>query len=237
MIIRENTNGEYMIYKNVVNAKFIKRLNRFTAMVSLNDREILVHIKNTGRLKELLVADANVILEKSENTNRKTEYDLVSVYKGDRIVNIDSQILNFVAFNEISRNNIVKNASNVKREVTYKNSRFDLFFEIGNQKCFIEVKGVNLVKNNIAMFPDAPTERGAKHILELIDATKNGYKSYILFLVALDYVEDFTINTETDENFYRNLKMAIENGVEVLVYNLKITENDIILNKKINFII
>lgn len=226
-----------MIYKNTTKAKFIKKLNRFSALVNLNEKEILVHIKNTGRLKELLVKDAIVILEKSENTNRKTEYDLIAVYKGDKLVNIDSQILNFVAFNELSKNNIIKNIKNIKREVKYKNSRFDIYFETPENKCFMEVKGVNLVKNNIAMFPDAPTERGAKHLEELVDATKNGYKSYILFLISLDYVEDFTINIETDLNFYNKLKNAIDNNVEVLVYNLKITENNIIFNKRVNFII
>lgn len=226
-----------MIYKNICKALFIKKLNRFSALVFLNGNEILVHIKNTGRLSELLVNGASVVLEKSDNPNRKTEYDLVSVYKNNKLVNIDSQILNFVAFRELSNNFIVSNCKNIKREVKYKNSRFDLYFEVDELKCFMEVKGVNLVKDNIAMFPDAPTVRGAKHIDELIDATKNGYKSYILFLVAIDYVDFFTINKITDPIFYSKLKYAISQGVEVLVYNLKILENDIILNKKINFIL
>lgn len=226
-----------MIYNRVKLGHFIKKLNRFVAIVEVNNMEIEVHIKNTGRLKELLVKGAKVVLEESDNPNRKTKFDLVSVYKDGNLVNIDSQILNYVAYEEIKKGKIISNANNIKREFTYKNSRFDLYFEIGEQKCLMEIKGVNLVKDNTALFPDAPTKRGSKHIEELIDASKNGFKTYILFLISLDYVSKFSVNKEMDFDFYNNIIKATKNNVEILAYNLKISESDIKLNEKVEIIL
>lgn len=148
-----------MIYPNIEKAIFLSRPNRFIAKVLLNGSEKTVHVKNTGRCKELLVPGCTVWVNKSDNSNRKTEYDLISVLKGNRMFNIDSSAPNIVAYDFLKDNFDI-----LRREVKYKNSRFDLMGEKDGKKTFIEVKGVTLEKNNTALFPDAPTARGTKHL-------------------------------------------------------------------------
>ncbi|MDD4834096.1 MAG: DNA/RNA nuclease SfsA, partial [Lutispora sp.] len=150
-----------MIYNDTKEAIFIKRPNRFIAHVLLDGKEEIVHVKNTGRCREILIEGTKVILEASKNPNRKTAYSLIAAYKGDMLINIDSQIPNAVVFEGIKQNriSIISDVKYLKREVTYGNSRFDMYFEKENSKGFIEVKGVTLEENGLAMFPDAPTER------------------------------------------------------------------------------
>lgn len=225
-----------MKYKKVVKGIFLKRPNRFIAQVLIDGKEETVHVKNTGRCKELLVPGANIILEDcSHNKNRKTKYSLIAVWKNDILVNMDSQVPNKVVYDAIIQNNIKKllNLNLVKREVTYGNSRYDIYFENENEKGFIEIKGVTLENNDIAMFPDAPTLRGTKHVLEMIDAVKNGYRGIIFFLIQMKGPKIFRLNKEMDKKFSDAVKFANEKGVEVLVYDSIVTENSISIGSQI----
>ncbi len=211
-----------MNYKLIEKAKFIKRPNRFLAHVDINGKEEIVHVRNTGRCKELLTEGANLILEdcKSSKT-RKTRYSLISVYKDGRLINMDSQIPNMVIYNAIKNQEIpeIGLVENLKKEKTYKNSRFDIYFEKKNKKFFLEVKGVTLEKNNIAYFPDAPTTRGTKHVYELIDAVKSGYEAYILFLIQMENIKEFRLNWTMDTDFSKAVRLAHSKGVNILVYD------------------
>ena len=224
-----------MEYKNTVKGIFKNRPNRFIANVIINGKEETVHVKNTGRCKELLVDGVTVILEESNNTNRKTKYSLISVYKGEKLINMDSQSPNSV-FSEAIVDGKIEEIGSVdflKREVKYNNSRFDIYYEKNNKKGFIEVKGVTLEENGVVMFPDAPTERGIKHILELIEAKKEGYEVGIAFVVQMKNVKYFTPNKERDKKFYDALYKAYKEGVNIYVYDCIVTENSITLDKKV----
>ena len=161
-----------MTYKNIVSGRFISRPNRFIAKVNINGQEETVHVKNTGRCKELLIPGCKVFLAPSENPNRKTKFDLIAVIKKTEnkeiLINMDSQIPNLAAVEWLKKGTLFSKEALIKREVTFKNSRFDLYIEDDGRKAFIEVKGVTLENNGTAMFPDAPTIRGVKHINELI---------------------------------------------------------------------
>ncbi|HOA97565.1 MAG TPA: DNA/RNA nuclease SfsA, partial [Acetivibrio saccincola] len=187
-----------MHYNSIKKGIFINRPNRFVANVLIDGITETVHVKNTGRCKEILVKGTTVFLEESSNLNRKTRYSLVAAYKGDTLINIDSQAPNHVVYEAILQNKIkdFKDVLTLKKEVTFGKSRFDLYFENKSEKGFIEVKGVTLEKDGTAMFPDAPTVRGTRHILEMIDVVNNKYKGYILFLVQLKGVKCFTPNKE-----------------------------------------
>lgn len=225
-----------MKYNKIVEGIFLKRPNRFIAQVMINGEEETVHVKNTGRCKELLQPGAKIILEDcSHNLNRKTKYSLIAVWKGDILVNMDSQVPNKVVFDAISENKIkgYENLDFLKREVTYGNSRFDMYFEKGDEKGFIEVKGVTLENDGISMFPDAPTERGTKHVLEMIQAVKDGYKAAIFFLIQIKEIKEFRLNWEMDENFSQAIKLASENGVDIIAYDSIVKDNEIYINKPV----
>ena len=170
-----------MKYKNIVKGRFVERPNRFIAKVEINGKTETVHVKNTGRCRELLQSGNTVYLEKSDNPARKTGYDLVAVEKkrenkADLLINMDSQIPNAAAEEWLRKGNIFSDMAVIRREVKYGNSRFDLYIEDGERRAFLEVKGVTLEKDGVAMFPDAPTERGIKHINELISLVSQGEK-------------------------------------------------------------
>ena len=225
-----------MKYNKIVEGIFLKRPNRFIAQVLIDGEEETVHVKNTGRCKELLQPGAKIILEDcSHNLNRKTKYSLIAVWKGDILVNMDSQVPNKVVFDAISENKIkgYENLDFLKREVTYGNSRFDMYFEKGDEKGFIEVKGVTLENDGISMFPDAPTERGTKHVLEMIQAVKDGYKGAIFFLIQIKEIKEFRLNWEMDENFSQAIKLASENGVDIIAYDSIVKDNEIYINKPV----
>lgn len=224
-----------MVYNETVKAVFKSRPNRFIANVILNGKDETVHVKNTGRCKELLLEGATVILEKSNNPNRKTAYSLIAVYKGDNIVNMDSQAPNEIFADAISSGKIeeIGEVDFVKREVKYKNSRFDIYYEKNGKKGFVEVKGVTLEENGLAKFPDAPTERGTKHILELMEAKKEGYETSIAFVVQMKGVKSFTPHKERDKKFYDALYNAYNEGVNILLYDCNVSENSIDIDKKI----
>lgn len=225
-----------MIYDKIKEGIFINRPNRFIANVTIDGQEETVHVRNTGRCRELLLPGAKVILEDcSHNKTRKTKYSLIAVWKGDMLVNMDSQVPNQVVFQSIKDNQIegFEDVSFIKREVVYGKSRFDIYFESGNKKGFIEVKGVTLEEDGLAMFPDAPTERGTKHVLEMIDAVENSYRGIILFLIQMKGPKLFRTNWEMDKKFSQALKLANEKGVEILAYDSIVTENSIHLDKQI----
>lgn len=209
-----------LLYNNVLKGIFRRRPNRFIAYVDINGKTEKVHVKNTGRCKELLVPGCTVYLDKPDNPNRKTAYDLVAVMKGDTLINMDSAAPNKV-FGQWAKENYP--GAIIKPEVKYKNSRFDFYIEQGDRKIFTEVKGVTLEENGIVKFPDAPTERGLKHIHELIDAVENGYEARIFFVVQIENVKLFTPNYATHRQFGEALKLAREKGVKILAYNCKVT--------------
>ncbi len=235
---------EQTIYNvnNITECTFVKRQNRFVATVLLNNQEIDVHVKNTGRCKELLIPGSKGYLLKSDNTKRKYQYDLISIYKGTELVNFDSQVPNQVVAEYIAAGNIFTNVSKVIREVKYNNSRFDIYIERLNEqneleKIFIEVKGVTLFEGDLASFPDAPTVRGTKHVEELVQAQNDGYQSYIFFLVQTEKIKRFTPNATIDPKFTFALENAVTNGVNVLCYNSIITKDDISINEKVEVLI
>ncbi len=222
-----------MKYNNIYKAKFIKRLNRFVAEVELDGERILCHVKNTGRCKELLKEGVTVYLEKSDKPERKYPFSLVTVKKGERLVNMDSQAPNKAVFEWLKEGNVFKNITLIKPECAYGKSRFDFYFEYGGKKAYIEVKGVTLENDGAVSFPDAPTQRGTKHINELCECVKEGYEAYIMFVVQMKDVLYFTPNAENDPDFARALIKARGKGVQILCYDSEVTENGLSIKDKI----
>ena len=222
-----------MIYKNIVAGNFLSRPNRFIAQVNINGINETVHVKNTGRCKELLTDNAKVLCQHFANTSRKTAYDLISVYKGDRLINMDSQAPNKVFKEFLDKNILFENIEIIKPECKYQNSRFDFYVKTADKEIFIEVKGVTLEENGVVLFPDAPTERGIKHLNELITAKNNGYDAYVVFVVQMENVKYFTPNSKTHKAFAQALSNAKNNGVNVLCYDCKVTETTLDINNPV----
>ena len=208
-----------MKYHHIVKGKFIERPNRFIAYVNVEgekENPQKVHVKNTGRCRELLIPGADVYLEKSDNPNRKTKYDLVKVMKGSRLVNMDSQAPNKVVGEWLREKQLYKDTTLVVSEKTYGNSRFDFYVEGDGKKAWIEVKGVTLERDGAALFPDAPSERAVKHVEHLIKAREEGYEAYIILVIQMRYVKYFTPNRETHPQFAEVLEKAEKAGVQIL---------------------
>ncbi len=220
-----------MIYKNIQKARFLSRPNRFIAHIDIDGKTEVCHVKNTGRCKELLTENATVFVQKSDNPNRKTKYDLISVLKGEKLINMDSQIPNKVFGEWAQTSGFFGDIKLLKAEKTFENSRFDFYIETDNDKIFVEVKGVTLEQDGVVMFPDAPTERGVKHINELCRCIDNGYKAYIFFIIQMDNVKYFTPNRKTHPQFADALKAAAEKGVGVYALDCKVSENSIAADK------
>lgn len=216
-----------MRYKNISEAKFISRPNRFIATVEKDGEELTVHVKNTGRCRELLTKNAKVYIQKSENETRKTKYDLVMVKKGDRIINMDSQAPNTLFREWIERGNLFSEISLIRPESRYKNSRFDFYIEADGKRIFAEVKGVTLEEDGIVRFPDAPTQRGVRHIKELIDAKACGYEAYIVFIIQMNNVHHFEPNYKTHREFGEVLAEAESRGVNILAIDCHVTEDSV----------
>ncbi|WAA13129.1 DNA/RNA nuclease SfsA [Fervidibacillus halotolerans] len=216
---------------------FMHRVNRFIAEVSIRGKIERVHVKNTGRLKELLIEGATVLLEEADHPNRKTKYSLVTVKKGDKWVNIDSQAPNIVVYDALMNKKIKEFSSldifRVKKEVYFKKSRFDLFFQGEKTRGFIEIKGVTLENNGVAMFPDAPTVRGTKHIYEMVEAVEEGYIGILFFLIQMDGCRVFSPNKRMDPSFTKALLEAREAGVHILAYDSIVTEKGLTIGKSI----
>ncbi|WP_439765219.1 DNA/RNA nuclease SfsA [Huintestinicola sp.] len=219
-----------MRYGQTAEGKFISRPNRFIAKVEVNGKVETVHVKNTGRCKELLVPGARVILEKAPvGSPRKTAYDLIAVYKNDMLINMDSQSPNKASLEFIPK--LFEGVTYIRPETVYGSSRFDFYIEAGERKMFMEVKGCTLEDNGVCRFPDAPTERGVKHVNELIKAAEEGYEAYILFVIQMETAKHFTPNRETHPRFAEALKRAAENGVKILAYTCTVTPDSMVIDK------
>lgn len=226
-----------MFYKNIAAGKFISRPNRFIANVEIDGKVQVVHVKNTGRCRELLLPGSTVYCEKSKNPKRKTAYDLVAVEKGKLLINMDSQAPN-TAFSEFIHDGSFKDGIEyIARERKYKNSRFDFYFKRKGKEYFAEVKGVTLEDEGVVLFPDAPTERGVKHLTELEDAVKNGYGGCVVFVVQLKEAKYFTPNRKTHPEFADKLKEVQKSGVEIFAYTCNVTPNSISLLSQIPVVI
>ncbi len=213
--------------KKIFKAEFISRPNRFNAIVKLNEEEIKVHVPNTGRCREILVPGCEVFLREESNPTRKTKFDLISVYKEE----VDEALRNKKIYGLEDYNNIL-------REKTFGKSRFDfkLSTSEGNEY-YLEVKGVTLEENKYAKFPDAKTERGTKHLLELVEAKKKGYGAGIFFLIQLEDVNKFSPNDIRDKEFGEALRFAKENGVDIFAYNCLVNEDEIKINNPVEIIL
>ena len=232
-----------MYYEHIVTGTFLKRPNRFLAHVLIDGKETVCHVKNTGRLRELLTPGASLLLEyhpNAEAQGRKTAYSVIGVYKepaGEKgvrlLINMDSQAPNQAAYEWIKNGGLSPLAANVRREVTYHDSRFDLAFTLEDKPAFMEVKGVTLEHRGLASFPDAPTTRGVRHILELCRASKEGYPSYLLFVIQMKGICGFTPNRSTHPEFADALLTAKEAGVHLLAYDCLVTEHTMHIDRPV----
>ena len=221
-----------MKYENMVSGKFLCRPNRFVAHVQIDGDEQIVHVKNTGRCRELLPEGAQVWCEKNDAPNRKTKYDLICVQKGDRLINMDSQAPNAAA-GEWLRGGGLPDVHQVRSEVKFANSRFDFAFQKEGKPCFMEVKGVTLENDGICAFPDAPTLRGAKHLRELTQAAQAGYGAYVLFVIQMENVQCLRPNDATDPEFGEALRQAERAGVRLLAMDCRVTPDSMTLRKAV----
>ena len=214
-----------MQYKNMFPGKFLARPNRFIAHVTIGGLEEVVHVKNTGRCRELLPAGAEVWCQRSDNPSRKTKYDLITVRKGSRLINMDSQAPNLAAKEWLAAGGLGE-IKNLRAETKHGDSRFDFSFVRDGKPCFLEVKGCTLENDGICAFPDAPTERGAKHLRGLTEAVKAGYGGYVLFVIQMTDVKYLHPNDATDPEFGKALREAAANGVEVLAVDCDVAADE-----------
>ena len=213
-----------MQYENMVPGVFLARPNRFIAHVEIDGQMEICHVKNTGRCRELLTPGAQVWCQRSGNPSRKTKYDLITVKKGDRLINMDSQAPN-IAAGEWLRSGGLGEISDLKAEYTHGDSRFDFSFLMEGKRCFLEVKGVTLEDDGVCAFPDAPTERGVKHLKGLTQAAKDGYGAFVLFVIQMADVKYLRPHDERDPAFGAALREAAENGVTVMAMDCGVTED------------
>ena len=213
-----------MVYRNIEEAVFLRRPNRFLAVVLRNGHEETVHVKNTGRLKELFVPGARVLLSRGETAGRRTEFDLVSVYAGDTLVNVDSQAPNKIAEEYLRSFPLL---SDLRPETVCGQSRFDFYGTYDNAPFYLEIKGVTLVKNGTAFFPDAPTERGLKHIRELCAIRESGTNAGILFIIQRSDADSFSPNRETQPAFAQALLEAERVGVRIGAVNCSVVPGQV----------
>lgn len=221
-----------MRYKNIHRATFLARPNRFIARVLLDGEELTVHVKNTGRCRELLVPDCTVYLEKSDNQARKTAYDLVAVEKAApdgtcRLINMDSQAPNRLFAEWAQAGHFVPGLTLLRPETTWGHSRFDFYWEAGERKGFVEVKGCTLEEDGWTYFPDAPTERGVKHLEELLKARQEGYEAAVCIVIQMAAADGFSPNDRTHPAFGEALRRAAAGGVEVLAYACDVTPEEV----------
>ena len=218
--------------REIVSAEFLERPNRFIAYVELMGERTKVHVKNTGRCRELLTDHTKVYLEKNDSEKRATAYDLVAVEKKDRLVNMDSNAPNQVVGEWLLAGGLYEDVSLVRPEKTFGNSRFDFYVESGSgRKAFIEVKGVTLERDDVAAFPDAPSERALKHVEELIEACRQGYEAYLLFVVQMKGIRYMEPNWDTQPAFGEALKRARSVGVRLLAYDCLVREDGLDMDK------
>lgn len=224
-----------MKYDNIRKCKFVSRKDRFTAYIELRGEIVPCHVKNTGRLKEILLPDTEVYVQEVNSPDRKTKYDLIAARKGNRIINIDSIAPNLVIEENLRR--LFPDLVDYQKEKTFENSRFDFYVQTKNDNIYVEIKGVTQEFDNIACFPDAPTERGVKHIEKLIKSVKRGYKAYIIFVVQMKDVKYFTPNRIIHEHFAKVLEKANENGVNICAYDCIVEPDEISLNDNVKVVL
>ena len=226
--------------KSLIKGKLVKRYKRFFADIKLNKEIVIAHCPNTGSMKGLLDEGNEVLISKSDDPKRKLKYTLEIIKVKKNLVGVNTHFANKIAHHGLSYNliNELKNNDTIRPEVFFnKETRFDFLIEKNNQKSFVEVKNVTLFRNNkIAEFPDAITTRGTKHLKTLIDATKKGYKAYILFLIQIERIESFKIAKDIDKDYYNNYLIAKKAGVNFLAYRCKINSKEIKIEKKIKII-
>lgn len=222
-----------MKYERIKRATFLERPNRFIAYAEIAGKKETIHVKNTGRCAELLVPEAEIFVQESDNPDRKTKWDLIGVKKGERLINMDSQIPNQVVGEWLRAGNLFSEEASVRPETVYGNSRFDFYVEEGENRAFIEVKGVTLEEEGVVRFPDAPSERAVKHVEELIRAKKEGYDAYVFLVIQMKGVRYFTPNIDTQPEFAQALKKAKAAGVRILAYDCKVTEDSIQIDEEV----
>ena len=211
-----------MKYGKMVAGRFVARPNRFIAHVEIDEKTEICHVKNTGRCRELLPAGAEVWCQVADDSKRKTKYDLITVRKGQRLINMDSQAPNAAA-REWLASGVLGPVENPRAETVHGDSRFDFSFTLDGKPCFLEVKGVTLEYDGVCAFPDAPTERGAKHLRGLTRAAQEGFGAYVLFVIQMADVKYIHPNDATDPNFGVALREAAAGGVQVLAVDCEVT--------------
>ncbi|MCF2554030.1 A/G-specific adenine glycosylase [Faecalicatena contorta] len=222
-----------MKYAGIKKATFLNRPNRFVARAVIDGKEETIHVKNTGRCAELLVPGTDIYIQESENPDRKTRWDLIAVRKGDRMINMDSQIPNRVVKEWLEEGNLIPGITKIRPEYTYGQSRIDLYVEAGERKILIEIKGVTLEEDGVVRFPDAPSERAVKHVHELSEAIKEGYEAYVFFVVQMKDVRYFTPNVRTHPEFAHALCEAAYAGVHVIARDCYVTEDSICVGDEV----
>ena len=220
-------------YEKMKQGVFLARPNRFVAHVRLDGREEICHVKNTGRCRELLLPGAEVWCQHHDDPGRKTAWSLITVRKGERLVNLDSQVPNKLALDYVKQGGLGFAPQMVKPEQTYGNSRFDLYYEAGERRGFVEVKGVTLEDGGVARFPDAPTQRGRKHLLELQAAVEAGFDAWVLFVIQMADIRRFEPNWPRDPDFAEALCRAAEHGVQVRAVECFVTEDSLAITKEV----
>ena len=219
-----------MRYSKVVQAAFIARPNRFIALVDINGRVETVHVRNTGRCREILIPGTKVILVESDNPERKTRYDMIAAYKGDLLINIDTLAPNVVFGEYIRDSGLFGEGAVVYPERKHGDSRFDFYIESGDRRIFVEVKGVTLEEGGVCRFPDAPTERGLKHLRGLRQCVEEGYEAYVAFVIQMEGMVRFSPNYATHPEFGKVLREIRREGVGILVYGCRVTEDSLTID-------
>ena len=221
-----------MKYENIVSGTFLRRPNRFIAHIEIDGEEQIVHVKNTGRCKELLPEGAQVYCQHFNSATRKTAYDLITVKKGERLINMDSQAPNAAVKEWLSAGGLGK-IENLRPETVHGDSRFDFSFSKDGIPCFLEVKGVTLEQDGICAFPDAPTLRGAKHLHGLKAALQEGFGAYVLFVIQMSDVQYLCPNDATDPAFGKALREAAAAGVQVLAMDCSVTPEEMVIRNPV----
>jgi sugar fermentation stimulation protein A len=216
-----------MKYKDIKRAKFLSRPNRFIAHIEVEGRPEVCHVKNTGRCHELLIPGADIVIQEVKHPQRKTNYGIIAVYKGQRLINIDSQVPNKVFREWLSESLLFQDINLIKAEYRYGSSRLDFYMASESRKVLVEVKGVTLEEKGVALFPDAPTERGIKHINHLCQALEEGYEAYLFFIIQMKDVLYFTPNHKTHPAFGEALIKARQQGVKILALDCQVEADSI----------
>lgn len=222
-----------MKYEHMEQAVFLERPNRFVAYVELSEKREICHVKNTGRCRELLLPGAEIYVQRQNNPARKTPLDLIAVKKGDRLINMDSQAPNRVTAEWLRTGGFCSQDAMIRPECRYGNSRFDFYIEDGKRKIFMEVKGVTLEEEGIVRFPDAPTERGVKHIQELIECKKAGYEAYIFFVIQMKNVRFMEPNDRTHPEFGEALRKAAAEGVGIFARDCLVEPDKLVIDQEV----